>query len=147
MPNEIVKIDSTFADMMGYHNLWTTLDLTTQEGCTKLAVALDSNNPKLDDVINTELQITDIVTRDMEGVQDDGGEITDYMGIVLVCANGKCYFTGAKGIKQGLFLASIRRGKPPWKPPLRALVKQKTFTLKNGSPGRTFYLEFPPEPK
>lgn len=132
---------------MGIRNLWTTLDVQTQAGCTMLAKALDANNPKLDDVINTELAITDVVTRDMEGAPDDNGEVKDYMAVTLVCANGNCYFTGSQGIRQSLFMAKLRRGNPPWKPPLRAIVKQRPITLRNGSPGRVYYFEFPPEPK
>lgn len=150
MTNAIAKIDPTFAEMMGVKNLWTTLDVQTQEGCNRLAVALDSNNPKLDGVINTTLSITDLVTRDMEGKPDEHGEVDDYMSITLICSDGKCYFTGARGIRQSLFLASLRRGKPPWNPPLQCIVRQKTFNLNNGQPGRTYYLEFldaKPEPQ
>lgn len=147
MTAELAKRDDDFNNMFGIQGLWTTLNLSTQEGVSQLAKALDFTNPKLDDVINTEIRIVHIMVRDMEGKPSDEGEIQDYMGIVLICDDGRCYFTGSKGIKQSIFLGYLRRGKPPWNPPLRAIVKQRAFKLQDGNPGRTYYLEFPGEPE
>lgn len=141
MAGEMIKMDDEFSALMGVSNLSTTLDITTAAGAEKLAKALSYDNPTLDKVINTELQIEDIVVRDMGGVNDKTGEVETYKAIVLVCADGRCFFTGANGVRRSLFLASISRGKPPWHPPLRVIVRQRSFKGRDGNPARSYSFE------
>lgn len=145
MAGELVKVDDEFTRLMGVANLTTSLDLTTQEGRERLAAALSTENPLLDGVVNTTIPLTDIVMRDMESVNDKTGQVETYKGVVLVCADGRCYFTGANGIRRSLFLLSLSRGKPPWNPPAEVIVKQRTFTQKSGGTGRTYSLELAPQ--
>jgi hypothetical protein len=141
MPGELVKLDDEFSRLMGVVNLSTTLDLSKQSGRENLAKALSYENPKLDEVINTEIGIMDIVMRDVESTDEETGEVEVYSGTTLICDGDRYYFTGSNGVKRSLFLATLYRGKPPWNPPLRVLVKQRNFKTKSGAPGRTYELK------
>ena len=139
--SELVKVSDEFSRLMGVSNLSTTLDLSTDAGRETLAKALDFDNPKLDGVINTEIQIVNLVMRDMDFVNNLTGEVKTEVAVALCCADGNFFFTTASSIRRALFLASLRRGKPPWNPPLRVIVRQKNIKRRNGEPGRVYNLE------
>ena len=82
-----------------------------------------------DELIGKPQKISDVIVRDFDIVDDDTGEITPAIRIVLVTPNGKAYTTVSMGVFDDLTLLTSPEmyGIPPWSPPVELeIVKRKT---------------------
>lgn len=139
--NEIAKVDPMMSELLGSPRVWTSLDLAVFDNKMLLAQAMLPTAPKLEEVVNTTIKVFNLVVQSVEGINDESGEVEQYAGITLICDDDKMYWTGSNGVRKSIHSMFLWAGQPPWKDGIEVRVISRSFTRKDGKPGRSYYLE------
>lgn len=87
--------------------------------------AINNTDGKLSDLINMEIVIKDVYAEECEYVNEETGELTPGVRIILFTPDGKGYSTSSKGVFNCLSKIFAIFGHPStWTEPLKARVKQ-----------------------
>lgn len=120
-------------------NSITTIDMTKPGASDAVYNALTAPTCKLSSMIGKTIKIKDVYAENIEGVNEDTGEVEAYTMIVIFDVEGKTYICSSSGIKNALRRAFGLFGSPTWENGLEFEVMQietprgRTFTLRRTS--------------
>lgn len=116
--------------IFGEQDQYCSLDLTTERGKQLLFKARMDTKDMLGLKMNMPLDVTDIVAYETESADEVTGEVSPWVCIVLICADGSTYYTGSVGVRKSIPFLFLLRGQPPWNPPYRLVLSNNP--LRNG---------------
>lgn len=92
----------------------------------KAAVFNAANNPthKVGDFINKVIKVKDVLAEQIEITDEETGEVSSAVRVVLIDANGESYQAVSTGIYNALKRTIQVFGAPTWDEPLPLLIKQ-----------------------
>lgn len=130
--NELARVNAE-------NPVFTTMVCETMDDKKVFYNAVENPVGKISDLINKELKLTNVYMQFLESayVNEDTGEVSDGVKVVLIDERGQGWFTRSKGIVQSLQNIFTVFGFPQeWGEPLTVLVRQV-----DTANGRTFKLE------
>lgn len=114
---------------------WCSVPGTTPESKMLRYAAAEGDSEKMDQVVNTEIVITNLLIKPITKVEPTG-EVKDLLRMVLLLADGKMVGTCSKVVMSALRTMMTEWGLPPWEPGIRVKVtsvqidpKRRTFKL------------------
>lgn len=109
---------------------WTSLDLNNPKDAVSLIKIRQAGGRTAKECINIPLLVTHIMRRWGSQVDDDSGEVREYIGTSFLTESGEVISSGSIGIErdiESLFAITLL---PPWKPPLK--IAFELFKSKKG---------------
>lgn len=137
MSNEIAKIDETPSILatvpfgFGRHQFWTSIDLSDPVEAVNLLRIRQKGDKEAKDCVNLKVELTHIMRRWGEQLDDDTGEVKPYLGTTFMTKDGDTISSGSSGLERDLESLFALGLVPPWKPPLAV-----TFTFSKTKNGR-----------
>lgn len=112
-----------------------TLDPADKASRVRLALAVQGKPPSLADIVNTEIEVVDLLYHRVRITDGESGEVKELGRLCLFCKDGKVYSTsGKKAIKDALMPAQLFGFPLPYKPAQKFLVTK----TKVGADGRGY---------
>lgn len=118
--------------------MFTSLDISSDEGKATLLMALQGENASLGDMIGEEIEISHLVVHNVEVLDEDTGELLERDRIVIVQPDGTMLSAVSQGIRKSVQLLCALYRLPPYDPPLRVKIVQT-----NTKRGRRLYQLLP----
>jgi len=85
-----------------------------------LAIAVQGKPPSLADMVNTEIEVVNLLYHRFSFVEEESGEVKQMGRLCIFCKDGKVYSTcGQKAIKDALLPAMLFGFELPYSPPQR----------------------------
>jgi hypothetical protein len=125
-PSDAMAVAKTpFALQPG--QVYTSLDLTTAQGALTFYKARQKGEKELQDLVNTPLEISDIVCHFVDDEPTQDGEIPTWKRWVLITPSGQTISTGSGPVDGDIQTLCYILGMPPWKtPPIVTPIRQKS---------------------
>lgn len=118
--------------------VWCSYVPATNKEKGALMNALSGQLPKLSTLINTEIEVSNVIFQGAQFTNEQTGEIEPGVRSILVLKDGRMYTACSDGIRGCLGMIFQLFSRPPWNPPMRLAVKQ----LDIGHNRRWFTLEY-----
>jgi hypothetical protein len=112
----------------GMDTLLCNVPMNTPEQQMVIFNAIAGGAGKLDDLINKELMVKNAIIARHDWTDKDTGEINPGYKVWLILQDDLVYFSGSNGLTKSLQLIQSFRGLPPWKPPVKCVLKQIQIT-------------------
>lgn len=94
-------------------------------------------------MINMQIEIEHVYMAHASKINPETGELNEFIRIVLISPEGIAYQCFSQGVRKSIALLAATRGLPPFRPPVRVVVK-----LQQLGTGRNWLtLELPTAPK
>lgn len=108
----------------GNKSMYSSLQAETREEKLKLFSLINGECERLDAHIGEVLSISDIYAENVNFVDDETGEISEGVRIILVDENGVGYACASNGIFNSIKKLMILFGEPTWSPAIPVKVRQ-----------------------
>lgn len=103
---------------------YCSMSAETNEEKLKLFKAINDTDKRLSDVVNTVIMLKDIYAEQVNFVDEETGEITPGVRIVLVDDKGTSYGCASQGVFNAISKLISIFGEPTWEPALPVKVKE-----------------------
>lgn len=131
----VIALDNPLAPSA--KRFWSSLDLKSPGGQRDYLKAKQGECLPVDGFIGKPIEIVDLLFHEAESLDPETGEMSSWIRGVLITKAREFIGVGSTGIKNSLADIITVRGNPPFDPPLRVMVKQRTTAAKR----RMYYLE------
>lgn len=92
----------------------TSLDVSTPAGRSAMYRAMMSPSKGIKDVVNTTIELSDVLVHRAQFTKEDTGELVDTLRIVLILADGSTIACMSQGIAKSLAIYCACFTPPPW---------------------------------
>lgn len=133
---QVTNMRDTALEVNGMANgaIHTTVDMSTEEGKDLVYTALQDAE-KIEDHLNEPIALRDVVTQNMQMVNEQTGEMQDTVRVILIAADGTAYTAISNVIMNSLnTLFSIYGTPDKWDSPKNVVV-----TERKSRAGRRFF--------
>lgn len=103
---------------------YCSMSAETEEEKLKLFKAINDTDKRLSDMVNTTIMLKDIYAEQVNFVDEETGEITPGVRIVLVDDKGVSYGCASQGVFNAISKLISIFGEPTWETPLPVKVKE-----------------------
>lgn len=104
--------------------IYTSLDVSTDEGKDHFMACMGDCDLSSNDVLNLPFEVEHLLSHDVY-MEDKDGEVERATRTVLILANGQTLGFVSKGVKTSLAYFIGLYGAPPWKPARKFILKSK----------------------
>lgn len=102
---------------------YSSMNAVTHEEKLALFKAINDTDTKVADMVNTMINLKDVYAEQVEFVNEETGELTPGVRIVLIDDQGKSYGCASAGIFNAISKLITLFGEPTWEPPIPVKVK------------------------
>ena len=103
---------------------YCSMSANTDAEKLKLFKAINDTDMRLSDVVNTTIMLKDIYAEQVDFADEETGEITPGVRIVLVDENGTSYGCASQGVFNAINKLISIFGEPTWETPIPVKVKE-----------------------
>lgn len=114
---------ATFRDALA-QNVFTSLDIATDQGKAQLLMAMQGENDALGDLVGEVVEVSHLVVHNVEVLDEQTGELLERDRIVIITPDGSMLAAVSQGIRKSVQLLTALYGLPPYTPALRVKVVQ-----------------------
>jgi hypothetical protein len=125
MSGELVKVEESTSIIAANPfrfpdgQFWTSIDVTDPEQAAHLFSLRQASGKQAKECVNLPVEVTQVLRRWGESVNDDTGETNKYIGTAFLTKEGDVITSGSIGIERDVETLFALGVIPPWKPPLK----------------------------